>query len=681
MTNNAIQLIPANYQTHLEALIKERTEDLSRKNKQLQQKMVERNNLQVKLFHAMDIARLGPWEYDFIEDRFTFNDHFYKLFNTTAEEVGGFTMSAAEYAERFVHPDDVPSIKKKIRELHASDLDYRHPIEHRIRYADGKTGHIAVRRLPVKDAGGRTVKIYGVNQDITEHKLAEAERERLMSAVEQVGEMVAIIDIEGRIEYVNPAFERATGYCRKEIINRRPDFIENGNTGDDFLTESWSTISKGDTWSGKLLHKRADGTRFTASATISPVRNASGKIVNHIAVSRDITEHLRLEDQLRQAQKMESVGRLAGGVAHDYNNMLGVIIGHAELALQGEAAGSSTRRHLEAILNAAQRSSAITRQLLAFARKQTIQPKIIDLNKTVVPMLEMLQRLIGEQISLKWIPKTDLWPVKMDPSQIDQILANLCVNAKDAIGELGNITIETDMVTIDDAYCPHHMGFVPGEYVMLAVSDDGCGMDGDTLGKVFEPFFTTKGVHKGTGLGLAMVYGIVKQNNGFINVYSEPGEGTTFRLYLPRQKGEVIEEAPKKIAAIPRGNGETVLLVEDEEIIIEMVERILEKLDYRVLTAETPLKALELAGMYAGEIDLLITDVIMPGMNGRDLAKEFKCTHPNARSLFMSGYTANVIVHQGVLDPGVHFLQKPFSIQDLAAKVREALELEELEGG
>jgi CheY-like chemotaxis protein len=371
---------------------------------------------------------------------------------------------------------------------------------------------------------------------------------------------------------------------------------------------------------------------------------------------------------------MESVGRLAGGVAHDYNNMLGVIIGHTELALEKVVSSDPLHLHLKSILDASRRSSSITRQLLAFARKQTIQPKVMDLNETVEPMLKMLRRLIGEQIDLSWIPGKNLWPVRMDPSQVDQILANLCVNARDAVGEAGKIIIETDVATLDETYCANHIGFVPGVFVMLAVSDDGCGMDRKILEKIFEPFFTTKDASRGTGLGLATVYGIVKQNKGFINVYSEPGKGTTFKIYLPSHNGGSVDTVSEPEAEIRRAGGETVLVVEDEDLVIEMTERILEKLGYRVLTAETPAGALEVAKMYAGEIDLLISDVIMPGMNGRELAAEFRALYPNMKTLFMSGYTANVIVHQGVLDPGVHFLQKPFTIQNLAAKVQAALD-------
>jgi two-component system cell cycle sensor histidine kinase/response regulator CckA len=390
----------------------------------------------------------------------------------------------------------------------------------------------------------------------------------------------------------------------------------------------------------------------------------------------DLSEKKLLEEQFRQAQKMEAVGRLAGGVAHDFNNKLNVILGYSEMALMKLDATQPLFAYLTEIRKAAERSADLTRQLLAFARKQIVAPKVLDLNETVAGMLKMLHRLIGEDIDLQWRPDADQLPVEVDPSQIDQILANLCVNARDAISGVGKLTIETGNKTFDDDYCAAHAGFVPGEYVRLAVSDNGCGMDKEMLGHIFEPFFTTKGVGQGTGLGLATVYGIVKQNNGFINVYSEPRQGTTFTIYLPRhtvKAEQTWQEGPEAPAA--RGN-ETILLVEDEPAILEMATMLLKMQGYTVLAAGTPGEAIRLAREYAGQIHLLTTDVIMPEMNGRELAKNMLYLYPNLKRLFMSGYTANVIAHHGVLEEGVNFIQKPFSVNALAAKVREVLDSE-----
>ena len=385
----------------------------------------------------------------------------------------------------------------------------------------------------------------------------------------------------------------------------------------------------------------------------------------------------KLQVQLTQAQKMEAVGQLAGGVAHDFNNMLGVIIGHAELAMEEIDPTQSIFADLEEIRKAATRSADITRQLLAFARKQTVSPKILNLNETVEGMLKMLRRLIGENIDLAWFPETGLWQVRMDPSQIDQILANLCVNARDAIAGIGKMIVETGNSAFDKDYCDTHPGFVPGEYVRIAVSDSGQGMDKETLAHIFEPFFTTKGVGEGTGLGLATVYGAVKQNNGFINAYSEPGEGTTFTIYLPRYLGTPIQ-TPTPGSAEPalRGN-ETILLVEDEPTILIMTTTMLERMGYTVLAANTPSEANRLVRDFASEIHLLITDVIMPEMNGRALAEQLLEKQPGMKCLFMSGYTANVISQHGVLDDGVYFIQKPFAIKELAAKVREVFNNED----
>ncbi len=370
---------------------------------------------------------------------------------------------------------------------------------------------------------------------------------------------------------------------------------------------------------------------------------------------------------------MESVGRLAGGVAHDFNNMLGVILGHVELALERIPAQDPLHADLEEVQKAARRSADLTRQLLAFARKQMAQPKVIDLNETVESTLKMLKRLIGEDIELKWKPGVNVPPVFIDPSQLDQILANLCVNARDAISGRGTITIETEGVVFDEAYCAQHAGSIPGEFVMLVVSDDGCGMDAQALEHLFEPFFTTKEFGKGTGLGLATVYGIVKQNNGFINVYSEPGHGTTFRIYLPQHNVGAVTHTQESAPALLKGS-ETILLVEDEPALLKMTSLMLKEMGYTVLSAPTPTEALRLAREHKGNIDLLLTDVIMPEMNGPDLVEKLISLYPDLKRLFMSGYTANIIGNHGILEEGVPYIQKPFSMGDFAKKLREVLD-------
>lgn len=429
----------------------------------------------------------------------------------------------------------------------------------------------------------------------------------------------------------------------------------------------------------RLRHSSGDYRWILDDGT--PRFDGQGHFLGYIGHCLDITaskqaaeEQKSLQEQLVQAQKMESVGRLAGGVAHDSNNMMSIILGYVELAQGKLAPEHALFTDLEQIRKAAERSVAITRQLLAFARKQIATPKVIDLNETMGGMLRMLQRLIGEDIELAWAPGADLWPVKIDPSQLDQILVNLCVNARDAIVGGGEVTVTTKKVAFDVEHGATHPDIMPGEYVLLVVSDNGCGMDQATLTKLFEPFFTTKEVGKGTGLGLAMVYGIVRQNDGFIDVASALGRGTTFKIYLPRHFDEeelLVGSAVAEVAVC--GGKETLLLVEDELAILEMTTVMLQRQGYTVLAAATPLEAIASAKKHAGEIHLLLTDVIMPEMNGKELALRLLSIHPTIKRLFMSGYSADVIAHHGVLNEDVNFLQKPFSMMELNAKVREVL--------
>ena len=408
--------------------------------------------------------------------------------------------------------------------------------------------------------------------------------------------------------------------------------------------------------------------------TVEILEGIASQVAAALVRRQDEETRIKLEDELQHAQKMESVGRLAGGVAHDFNNMLGVIIGHANLALMDVAPTQPLHVNLLEIRKAAERSADLTRQLLAFARKQTITPKLVNLNETVAGMLKMLQRIIGEGIDLQWQPEEGAWPVKVDPSQLDQILANLCINARDAISDLGKITIETRNVTVDETYLLEFNGGAPGDYVRLTVSDNGCGMDTDTMALIFEPFFTTKGPGKGTGLGLATVYGAVKQNNGFIYTQSRQGLGTTISVFLPRSEGDT---SPARIesATGPAARGhETILLVEDEPAILNIATMLLTRQGYTVLAADSPRAAIDLAREHDGEISLLLTDVVMPEMNGRELAKELLSRHHLLKRLFMSGFTADVIAHHGVIDEGVNFIQKPFSMHALASKVRDVLD-------
>jgi PAS domain S-box-containing protein len=446
-------------------------------------------------------------------------------------------------------------------------------------------------------------------------------------------------------------------------------------------------------WAVELDGARREGTPFRPLEVDVRCKDGSTRVVlagagplhgayegEHLVTLVDITqqkeaerERARLSQELLQAQKMESVGRLAGGVAHDFNNMLGAILGHVDLALEQVDPSGPLFDDLLEIRKAAQRSAELTRQLLAFARKQTAAPRVIDLDETIAGSLKMLGRMIGENVELVHVPRRGLFPVRIDPAQVDQILANLCVNARDAILDVGRVVIATENVTLDERFTATHPGARPGRHVRLSVTDDGAGMSAETLAHAFEPFFTTKPVGKGTGLGLATVYGIVKQNHGYVEVTSEVGVGTTFSVYLPEHVGPAATAGADEPSAAPRGN-ETVLLVEDEPAILRLTTRILTGLGYTVLGAGSPLGAIRMAADHAGPIHLLMTDVVMPEMNGRDLAAALTIRFPEIRRLFMSGYTADVIAQHSVVDDGVAFIQKPFTRAEVAAKVRAVLD-------
>ncbi len=536
---------------------------------------------------------------------------------------------------------------------------------------------------PFKDDQGEISGVVVGVHDLTERKRAEETLHLSLEKFEKAFNAAPIWVVlsfleDGRYLEVNETFLKTMGYKRKDVI---------GKTSLELNT--WIDRRDRDRIVARVREmggiRNAEVQRKTRSGAIidtlfsAETLSLEGKPVM-ISVTQEITaqrkteaEREKLQAQLLQAQKMESVGRLAGGVAHDFNNMLGVIQGRAEMILKMMKPGEPHYKDLEEIHKAARGSADLTRQLLAFARKQSIAPKVLNLNDTMEGMLKMLRRLIGEDIDLTWLPGANLWPIKVDPAQIDQILANVGVNARDAISGTGKVTIETENVVIDEAYCTAHAGFKPGDYVLLSISDNGCGMDKETLENIFEPFFTTKEVGEGTGLGLATTYGIVKQNEGFISVYSEPNQGTTFKIYLPRTSEDIQEKPGLPTEPVAKGN-ETVLMVEDEESLLRLGRRILEEFGYTVLATRMPAKALAIAERHEGPIHLLVTDVVMPEMNGKELMGRIEKIKPQIKVLFMSGYTGNVIANRGILEDEVNFLPKPFSVNSLAAKVRKVLD-------
>lgn len=540
-------------------------------------------------------------------------------------------------------------------------------------YDDGKIAG-AFEVYVFQMSPGRVAVLFN---EITSRKQAEQalrESEERFKALHNASFGGIALHDKGLILESNQGLSEITGYATEELIGMNGLSLIAPDCRDFVMSQIRSGYQK--PYETRGIRKNGEEYPLRLEARNIPYK---GKEIRSVEF-RDITESKqheadkeKLQRQLIQAQKMESVGRLAGGIAHDFNNMLGVILGHTELALKRLNPDQPLFASLREINKAASRSADLTRQLLAFARKQTVAPKVLNLNETVDGMLTMLRRLIGEDIDLAWLPGENLGTINMDPTQIDQILANLCINARDAITNTGKITIETGTAVFDKGYCMTHVGFIPGEYVLLVVSDNGSGMDGETQAHLFEPFFTTKEMGKGTGLGLATVYGIVRQNNGFINVYSESGQGTTFRIYLPRHEAEAVQPTADHTMIAKTDGNETILLVEDEPMILDITRTMLEQHGYKVLAAVTPAEAIRLAREHADEIHLLMTDVVMPEMNGRDLARNLLILYPKLKRLFMSGYTANVIAHHGVLDKGVHFIQKPFSLNDLGKKVREAL--------
>ncbi|MDP6524968.1 MAG: ATP-binding protein [Kiritimatiellia bacterium] len=497
--------------------------------------------------------------------------------------------------------------------------------------------------------------LIGVFRSVTERKQAEEQIERLARFPSENPNPVMRISSQGVIEYANAAASALLPAFTKGSTNQ--------------LAEKWQTRMSSVFSDGTHVREEIESEGRIFQVSFAPVPDHG--YANVYAL--DVTDHHRLEAHLRQAQKLESIGTLAGGVAHDFNNLLMGIMSYVDMCRDDIEPSHPINEWLDEVTKATKRSADLTRQLLAFARQQTIEPVVLDLNDTVSGMLKMLRLLIGEDIDLTWKPGPLLWPVKLDPSQIDQILANLIVNARDAISGTGKITIATEHTTIDEHYASENADAEPGQYVMLSVSDDGKGMEQDLLDRIFEPFFTTKEVGRGTGLGLATVYGIVRQNKGFLDVSSRPGQGTTFRIYLPLLIEELLANPDDDDFQTIVGGDETIMLVEDEKAILDTTRIFLEGIGYSVLAADSPAAALDLAEVHEDGIDLLITDVIMPGMSGRDMADKLAADRPDMKVLYMSGYTASVIANRGVLIEGMNFLSKPFTRTVLAQKTREIL--------
>lgn len=600
------------------------------------------------LNETQHLVRLGAWELDVVSGKAIWSDELYRIYGVDRD----FDASDWNQILSFTREDD----RTRLLETLEKCIDHQVPFDIEYRFRDA-----AGRDLWCRDTGepvirdGAVVGVRGILQDITKQKQAEERIEWLSRFPSENPNPVLRFSGNGTVHYANEASETLLRFLTVPVSNQLlPEWQEHVAA---CLSKNQAETLEIDT--GEQVFR----------TTLMPI----GKYGYVNAYASDVTELLKMEAQLRQAQKLESIGQLAGGVAHDFNNLLMGIMNYLRLCRDKVGPDHPIRQWLDEIANDAKRSADLTRQLLAFARKQTITPKVLDLNDTVAGMLKLLRRLIGEDVELNWVPGANVWPVKLDPSQIDQILANLCVNARDAIGGIGKVTIETRNIVLDEAYCAKYPEAQPGPHVVLEIRDTGHGMDRKTLEHIFEPFFTTKEVGRGTGLGLSTVHGIVRQNGGHITVDSEPGRGTTFCIYLPRFEGRIEQTSPHDTSAMPCGGTETILVVEDEKSVRVTIHMFLQALGYTVLTAIAPDEALCLAEEDGRNIDLLITDVIMPVMTGRDLADRLRKIFPNLRCLFMSGYTADVIAPSGVLDNDLDFLPKPFGRSQLAVKVREVL--------
>jgi len=512
-----------------------------------------------------------------------------------------------------------------------------------------------------------------VVRDVTERERAEEELRRLAAAVEQTPASVVITDDAGLIQFVNPAFERVTGFAREEVLGLRPSVLKSGEHGVDFYRALWATIGAGEVWKGRIVNRTKGGRVFQEDAVIAPVRDATGAIRNYVAVKRDVTDELALQEALVQAQRLESVGRLAGGIAHDFNNLLTVVLSCADELKRGLAgAEAPLRDDVEEILAAGERARALTRQLLAFARQQVIAPVALDLNDVVRGSERLLRRLIGEDIDLAVALQPDLWTVSCDPAQMEQVVLNLAVNARDALPRGGKLLLETGNMELGVVEAARFPGAVPGSYVRLTVQDDGTGMAAEVRARAFEPFFTTKPQGKGTGLGLATVHGIVHQSGGVIQVESQVGYGTKLDMLFPRVTGRP-EAAPPPPVEAPRGGDERILLVEDEASVREVIARALRNAGYDVHPAATGREAVALVSSGL-PIHLVISDVIMPGMNGPQVVAAIRAARPQVRYLFVSGHPQDVILRRGVLERDIELLGKPFTSQALLARVREVLD-------
>jgi PAS domain S-box-containing protein len=600
------------------------------------------------------------------EDRIVdINKEFEKLFHYSIEEIKG------KFINDLIVSED---LRDEARSLTQKTLQGQVVEKQTVRKRKGGSlVDVSLLGYPIT-FNGKQIGVYAIYKDITERKQAEEERIRLATAVDQAAESVIISDKRGTIQYVNPAFERLSGFTKDDIVRRNFRVLKSDTHDEDFYREMWGIISSGKGWAGQIGNRMKDGSLRQFETTISPIRDDSGAIVNFVSVNRDVTQEVALEAQLLQAQKMEAVGTLAGGIAHDFNNLLQVIQGYSEVLLQGLNEDPTHHEALQKIHRSAKRGAELTRQLLTFSRKVQSERRPLDLNQEVEQVKNLLERTIPKMIEIELhLDKTPAI-VSADPIQVEQALMNLAVNAMDAMSDGGKIIIETERATLDEEFCQTHLGARPGEYVLLTISDNGHGMDKEILEHVFEPFYTTKEVGKGTGLGLAMVYGIVKTHEGYILCYSELDSGTTFKIYLPAlvQGGHWREAGAGEDRL--KGGDETILLVDDEEYIRELGVELLSDVGYEVLTATDGESALQLYRKEQQRIDLIILDLVIPGMGGKKCYEEILTINPQAKILIVSGYSVNGPGKEAMEAGAKGFLGKPFDVSHMLRAVRDILD-------
>lgn len=625
--------------------------------KQAEDELEKRDNL---LRKSQGIAHVGSWELDTVNHVLSWSEETYRIFGVEPQE---FNVSHEAFLE-IVHPED----REKINTAYSNSLEDGsdgYEIEHRIvlqktgevRFVHEKCDHI-------RDHSGKVIRSVGMAQDITERKQAAEEKERLLAAINQASETVLITDAEGTIQYVNPAFEKVSGYSREEVMGKNPRVLKSSEQDDAFYRSMWKILAAGKTWSGRITNRKKDGTLYTEDATISPVKDDTGKIINYVAIKADITTELTWEKQYRQTQKLESVGRLAGGVAHDFNNILQTITGFCGLILAEMDTQSAQRQDVIEIQKAAQLAGELTQQLLAFSRKQPTEYKEMDLNEVLSEGKKMLQQVLGEKFQLQFKLDSHLAPVRADASQVLQVAMNLVVNARDAMQDGGTITLCTLKVEVTEKDLSDLPNTKAGKFVCFMVKDTGCGMDEKQLASIYEPFFTTKKLGKGTGLGLSVVYGIVEEHGGWIDVESEPENGTSFKICLPVHEVSV-SGADDEVIPYDAFMGRRILLVEDDPVVRELTAEILQDVGYAVSVAADASEAKKLFSEKKETFDLLLSDVVLPDGNGIELADIFLKQCPELSILLFSGHSDECVQRDIITEKGFNYICKPFNLKKL----------------